>query len=210
MSPIAATEVAARRRLPPEERRAQLLSIAIDVFAERGLGAARHAEIADRAGVSVSTVFVYFPTREELVKDVLDAVADFFLRRLERAHSREVPCAEALRAIGESFLELLKTHRSHVLVWLEWGSAVREDVWPAYRAFTERAVELTRRTLLRGQREGSVALDADTESLARLFASSSQSIARLQLGDVDPDTIRRFQETLLRAVLLEDAVDLVS
>ena len=47
------------------------------------------------------------------------------------------------------------------------------------------------------------AADADCESLARLFASTSQSIARLQLGDVDRDTIQRFQETLLRAVLAE-------
>ena len=61
-----------RRRLPPEERRAQLLEIAIDVFAERGLGAARHAEIAERAGVAVSTVFAYFETREALVDAVLD------------------------------------------------------------------------------------------------------------------------------------------
>ena len=46
----------ARKRLPPEERRAQLLAIAIDVFAARGIGAARHAEIARRARGSVSTV----------------------------------------------------------------------------------------------------------------------------------------------------------
>lgn len=206
MSAASAQTPGARRRLPPEERRAQLLAIAIDVFAERGLGAARHAEIAERAGVAVSTVFVYFPTREDLVNDVLAAVAGFFLERLERAHSQERPCADTLREINQGFLELLETHRSHVLVWLEWGSAVRQDVWPAYRAFTERAVALTRRTLERGRREGSVAPDADCESLARLFASTSQSIARLQLGDVDPDTVRRFQDTLLRAVLVEEAV----
>ena len=49
----------------------------------------------------------------------------------------------------------------------------------------------------------SIAPDADCESLARLYASTSQSIARLQLGDVDADTIRRFQETLLRAILVD-------
>jgi TetR/AcrR family hemagglutinin/protease transcriptional regulator len=191
----------ARKRLPPAERRAQLLDVAIDVFAERGLGAARHAEIAERAGVAVSTVFVYFPTREDLVRDVLAAVASFFLGLLERAHAREAPCVEILRGIYGHFALLLVTHRSHVLVWLEWGSAVRDEVWPAYRAFSEKAVALTKRSFERGQREGSVAPDADCESLARLFTSTSQSIARLQLGDVDRETIDRFQETVLRAVL---------
>lgn len=194
-----------RKRLPPDERRAQLLEIAIDVFAERGLGAARHTEIAERAGVAVSTVFVYFPTREVLVRAVLDAVAKFFLGLLEQAHAQEAPCAEILRGINERLIEQLETHRSQVLVWLEWGSAVRAEVWPAYRAFTEQVVAVTRRTFERGQREGSVAPDADCESLARLFASTSQSIARLQLGDVDPDTIHRFQDTLLRAVLVDPA-----
>ena len=193
----------ARRRLPPAERRAQLLEIAVDVFAERGLGAARHAEIAERAGVSVSTVFVYFPTREDLVRDVLQVVADHFLGLLEDAHGSDGPCADILQSINGNMVEQLASRRSFVLVWLEWSSAVREDVWPAYRAFTERAVALTQQTLERGQREGSVAQDADCESLARLFASSSQSIARLQLGEVDAETIARYQETLLRAILVD-------
>jgi len=196
----------ARRRLRPEERRAELLAIAIDVFAEKGIGGARHAEIAARAGVAVSTVFVYFPSREQLVDDVLDAIAEFFLGLLESHHAQEKPAALLLREVGDSFLDVLHSHRNHVLVWLEWGSAVREDVWPKYRAFTEHAVGFTRRTIERGQREGVVPADADTESLARLFASSSQSIARLQLGDVEPDTVRRFQDTVLRAILVEDAV----
>lgn len=206
MSAATGASQGARRRLPPEERRAQLLAIAVDVFAERGIGAARHAEIAERAGVAVSTVFVYFPTREKLVEDVLDEVARFFLGVLERLHGQAKPCAEILREIGDRFPELLQTHRSFVLVWLEWGAAVREEVWPRYRAFTERAVAITRKTLERGQREGSVAPNADTESLARLFASSSQSIARLQLGDVDAETVRRFQDTVLRAILVEGAL----
>ncbi len=115
-------------------------------------------------------------------------------------------CVEILREVGRVFVDFLDTRRSYAIVWLEWGSAVREDVWPRYRAFTERIVALTKRTLEQGQREGCVAADADTESLARLFASSSQSIARLQLSDVDPETISRFQQTVLRAIVTEDAL----
>ena len=195
-----------RRRLPPEERRAQLLEIAIDVFADRGLGAARHAEIAERAGVAVSTVFAYFETREALVDAVLDEVANFFIEHAGRVHNQPKGCVEILREVGDIFVAFLDSHRSHAIVWLEWGSAVREDVWPRYRAFTERIVAMTKRTLERGQQEACVARDADTESLARLFSSSSQSIARLQLSDVDPETVARFQETVLRAIVSEDAV----
>jgi AcrR family transcriptional regulator len=54
-----------RRRAHPldeAERRALLLQCAIRVFARRGIGAARRAEIASKAKVSVPTVFFYFPT----------------------------------------------------------------------------------------------------------------------------------------------------
>jgi AcrR family transcriptional regulator len=66
-----------RRRLSPGARRAELMACALAVFARRGLGEARHAEIAAEAGVSVATVFVYFPTREALVDAVLDEVDGF-------------------------------------------------------------------------------------------------------------------------------------
>ncbi len=197
----AAVETGTRRRLPPEERRAQLLRLAIEVFAARGLGAARHAEIAERAGVAVSTVFVYFPTREKLVEAVLDEVARFFIGLIERVHGQEKPAELILREMGEAFLDVLRSDRDYVLIWLEWGAAVREDVWPRYRAFTEECVRIMQRTLERGQREGSVAPDSDTESVARLLASSSQSIARLALGEVDRSTIDRFRRTVLTVAL---------
>jgi len=206
MSAAGTELLAKRRRLPPEQRRAQLLDIAIDVVAERGLGAARHAEIAERAGVAVSTVFSYFETREILIDSVLDAVANLFIDHAERMHGQPKGCVEILREVGRVFVDFLESRRSYAIVWLEWGSAVREDVWPRYRAFTERIVALTKRTLERGQREGCVAPDADTESLARLFASSSQSIARLHLSGVDAKTIARFQQTVLRAIVVEDAL----
>lgn len=207
MSAAASQPNERRRRLPPEERRAQLLEIAIDVFAERGLGAARHAEIAERAGVAVSTVFSYFETREALVDAVLDEVARFFIDHAEAVHGQDKGCVEILRDVGDAFVDFLEHRRNHAIVWLEWGSAVRQDTWPRYRAFTERIVALTRQTLEHGRQQGCIAADADIESLARLFASSSQSIARLHLSDVDGDTVARFQHAVLRAIVREDALE---
>ena len=93
----AARQDGGARRLNPAARRAQLLACAMQVFARRGLGAARHAEVAATAGMSVATVFVYFPTRELLVKAVLDEVARFIhddvLVPIQRD---EVPAPEVL------------------------------------------------------------------------------------------------------------------
>ncbi|HEY2487591.1 MAG TPA: helix-turn-helix domain-containing protein, partial [Candidatus Binataceae bacterium] len=63
------------RALDQNERRTLLLRCALCVFARRGIGAARHAEIAREAKVSVPAVFFYFPTRQALVSAVLDEVA---------------------------------------------------------------------------------------------------------------------------------------
>jgi AcrR family transcriptional regulator len=53
--------------------RQQLTDTATEMFMQRGFDAVRVSEIADACGVSESTVFNYFPTKESLVLDRLDA-----------------------------------------------------------------------------------------------------------------------------------------
>lgn len=70
----ASIEKRPRTRLSPQKRKLQLMEIALEVFAKRGIGRGGHADIAEIAQVSVATVFNYFPTREDLVDDVLNFV----------------------------------------------------------------------------------------------------------------------------------------
>jgi AcrR family transcriptional regulator len=58
------------RRLP-EERPQQILDAALSVFAEHGIDAAKLEEIAARAGVSKGTIYLYFPSKEELFRAVI-------------------------------------------------------------------------------------------------------------------------------------------
>ncbi len=66
-----------RTRLSPQKRKLQLMEIALEVFATRGIGRGGHADIAEIAQVSVATVFNYFPTREDLVDDSLMLYVSF-------------------------------------------------------------------------------------------------------------------------------------
>jgi AcrR family transcriptional regulator len=58
------------RRLP-EERPQQILDAALSVFTEHGIAEARLEEIATRAGVSKGTIYLYFPSKEELFREVV-------------------------------------------------------------------------------------------------------------------------------------------
>jgi AcrR family transcriptional regulator len=53
--------------------RQQLSDTATRMFVERGFDAVRVSEVAEACGVSEKTVFNYFPTKESLVLDRLDA-----------------------------------------------------------------------------------------------------------------------------------------
>ena len=58
------------RRLP-EERPRQILEAAREVFGEHGLAASRLDDIAKRAGLSKGTIYLYFPNKEELFREMV-------------------------------------------------------------------------------------------------------------------------------------------
>jgi len=64
-------EVQAKRGRRKEARPGELLDAALDLFVEKGFAATRAEEVAARAGVSKGTLFLYFPSKEELLKAVV-------------------------------------------------------------------------------------------------------------------------------------------
>ena len=67
----ATDEVQAKRERRKEARPGELLDAALDLFVEKGFAATRAEEVAARAGVSKGTLFLYFPSKEELFKAVV-------------------------------------------------------------------------------------------------------------------------------------------
>ena len=71
--------VPAKRSRRKEARPGELLAAALDLFVEKGFAATRAEEVAHRAGVSKGTLFLYFPSKEELFKAVVrDSLAGHF------------------------------------------------------------------------------------------------------------------------------------
>ena len=100
------------RRLPGE-RPKQILDAALSVFAERGLAAARLDDIAKLAGLSKGTIYLYFPNKEELFREVVRTSIVAYIARAE---------------------EFLETERDPVQALLKWmdgyWSWLRSPVFP--------------------------------------------------------------------------------
>lgn len=73
-----------------DDRPAEIVSAALEVFCERGFTAARIGDIAERAAVSKGTVYLYFDSKEELLKAVVREALVVNLAQAEKitqAHS---------------------------------------------------------------------------------------------------------------------------
>jgi AcrR family transcriptional regulator len=59
------------RQRRKDARPSELLDAALDLFVEKGFTATRSEEVAARAGVSKGTLYLYFPSKEDLLTAVI-------------------------------------------------------------------------------------------------------------------------------------------
>lgn len=74
-----------KSRLPRDERRAQLLVAALEIFTASGYHAASMDEIAERASVSKPVLYQHFPSKLDLYLAVLDLHIDSLVFAIQKA-----------------------------------------------------------------------------------------------------------------------------
>ena len=74
-----------KSRLPRDERRAQLLAAALEVFTAAGYHSASMDEIAERASVSKPVLYQHFPSKLDLYLAVLDMHIDSLVFAIQKA-----------------------------------------------------------------------------------------------------------------------------
>ena len=100
------TEEGLRERKKRAMRR-QLSDTAMTMFLERGFEPVRVADVAEACGVSEKTVFNYFPSKEALLLDRLEATADALRHHL--ADPGLPPVAAMLRVLDAELADLEQT-----------------------------------------------------------------------------------------------------
>lgn len=100
-----------------EDREAAIVDAGLDLFLEKGFAATKVDEVARRAGVAKGTVYLYFPSKDDLfhavvrrsVEPLIDVVEDL-------AHDPDAPAAEVLKRVFKAlYAEVVATDRREVL-----------------------------------------------------------------------------------------------
>jgi len=101
------------RQRRKEARPQELLEAALSLFVEKGFAATRSEEVAARAGVSKGTLYLYYPSKEELFKAVV-------------RESLGTKIAEGVAELGKH-----QGSMAELLTWMLWSWWERLGLTPA-------------------------------------------------------------------------------
>jgi len=154
-----------------DARPGEIIAAALALFADRGYAATKLEDVATAAGISKGTIYLYFPTKEELFRAVVRQAVLPNLEAAEAQFSRhEGSCGELLRVLAQRFLQLLDSDLTAVpkLVVAESGN------FPAIAQFyadavLRRAFALIEGILTRGMQRGEFRR-TDVHAVLPLFA----------------------------------------
>jgi AcrR family transcriptional regulator len=185
----AAAAVRWRRR--KQARPAEILTAALASFAERGFAATRLEDVAQRAGVSKGTLYLYFPNKAELFKAV---VAQALVPNLERGEAlldnAAQSAARLLERLMRGWTELAHSPAGAIpkIVVSEAGNF--PDLARFYReAVVDRGMALLRRVLRLGIDRGEFRAGIDIDDTARCIVAPLllAMLWRHSFGRCEPD-----------------------
>jgi AcrR family transcriptional regulator len=183
-----------------DDRRAQILAVGREVFAERGFHAAGTAEIAARAGCSEPTIYKYFPSKQALFAAVLE---DATARTREHIEQIIGDADDPIQAIVESGCG------SHAVVAQTWrlrmlAITLLDD--PQIREAIAQSVTVLRdrfsNAVSTSQQRGVYRSDVDPDQLAWMWLGITFAMGyrRAVEEDVPADRIADLARTFVRVL----------
>jgi AcrR family transcriptional regulator len=153
-----------------EKRRQELVAAAYRQIAERGFEGLRTREVALEVGVNIATLHYYFPTKESLIRGVLEHAMDRFRTTLEPHGSPGDQLRNHLRAVRKLMVEEpeLGTVMGELAMRSTRDGSVRSIVNEMFDSWHK----VMRGLLRRAVREGKLRPDVDSDAVASLVMAT--------------------------------------
>lgn len=163
-----------------EERKKQIVGVALRLVSEHGVGGATLNRIAAGVGITTPALYGHFASRREILLEVMDSVFEK-VRELHRS-AKHPNARERLREIGLGHTRLVLAEEGFALAFFEFIAAppdedLREALGQKELTLVEDLAEIVRE----GQAQGTIRPDADPPQIAWMLVSRAwtEDIAHL-------------------------------
>lgn len=185
--------------MQPEERRQQLLQAGVASFAAKGIGGAKHADLARACQVSVPAVFSYFPNRDALVSSVLENVGTTLVDEV-LTPALSLPGPDQLPATAPLFVELAERDPDCVKVWLMWSMHFAPEIQAQFQIFENRVIKMLAEMFV--DDVPSQNADDDLHDRARMLLASSAFLAKMVFDGVSEKRRQDFVSHVLKSLAI--------
>jgi AcrR family transcriptional regulator len=193
-------------RMPPAQRREQLIDAALSVILRQGYGGVSIEAVARTAGVTRPVVYDHFPNLARLLRALVEREERYSLEQLEGVVPSDPSVGEPVAVLGSSVRRFLDVVKSRPATWRlillpseGTPEIVREHVEVNRRRILERIERLVRWSIDRGQLPGAL----DVELAARAIRDLAEEAGRMVLTDPEhytPDRYERFVQSVLNLI----------
>jgi TetR/AcrR family transcriptional regulator, hemagglutinin/protease regulatory protein len=188
-------------RMDPRTRHRQLLSVAMRLCSQEGIGDTNHARVGVAAGVSTPTVFLYFPTRLDLLNAVLDEVELYLLNLVDRSSVEEKTASKKLLSIVGAYSNAIDNDSAYARIFLNWGASGEDKIWQKFLSFQDRLLEKFERIVDDGKKSGEVSRTVNPVWAAHLICGGGTIIAQMKFRGLAASEIEDFFSALVHASL---------
>jgi AcrR family transcriptional regulator len=190
-------------RLPPDQRRQQLIDAALSVILERGYGRVSIEAVARVAGVTRPVVYDHFPNLGRLLHALIEREEHYALAQLEQIVPEdpgELEPTDLLAAGVRRFLDAVASRPATWRVILLPPEGNPEIVRQLVETNRARTLERIERLVRWAMRRPEVPDDLDVELSARAIRDLGEEAARMVLTDPErysPERYERFTQRVL-------------
>lgn len=166
-----------------EQRRREILDAAYRLFSgKKGLDATMD-DLAELTELGKGTLYLYFPNKDSIMEALAQKSVNLLRKRLNRAIDTSKTGAEQISDNGDVFVQFLKDKPFHADLILKYEKVVLlHNETNKKELLIEPILEILKRILEQGQRDGTIRDDIGTKELVAILWSQMLGVLNTLSG----------------------------
>lgn len=190
--------------LQKEETNRRILDAGFCIFSEMSIDKVSMANVANKAGIGIATLYRYYRTKPELVVAVGTHVWSNFIRNYTPIRNDDkITAVEELEFFLDSFLELYKNHKKLLCFNQFFNIYIRNEAVPpkalnSYNEMVDKLAMRFHRTYIKGERDKTLCTEMSEKAMfLSIVHLMLAAVTRYAIGLVYEKDSESYKELIL-------------